>query len=393
MLENEFHISKLIASYLRGTLTGQEQKELDVWLSVSPDHQQLLEELSLEAHLNQELTYFSGSNKNSVWDKVQNGLADRDIQVSSPIRKLWPRIAAAAAILIAVSSGLIFYLYNGKQNTINTAAYTSDISPGKQGATLTLANGKKIKLSDVNTGELAKEAGVTITKSADGQIIYEIKNSGLEGNRTNTLSTIEGETYTLTLPDKSKVWLNAASSLTYSASLMERGVRRVKLEGEAYFEISKDKAHPFIVQTAKQEVEVLGTHFNVNSYADEPATATTLLEGSVKVTAGELNQILKPGQQALNTGSAIKVAEVNTENITAWKNGGFALSGDNFKTAMNKIARWYGVEVIYDSSLPDELEAGGWISRNNTLSAVLRLIESSGQVHFKIEGRKVYVSK
>jgi transmembrane sensor len=394
MLENEFHISRLIASYMKGALTEMEQKELDAWLSVSQDHRRLLEELSIESHLNKELVYFSGANKNSVWNKVQNELADQDVQVNYVNRKLWMRIAVAAAIAIVMfGTGLFYYNLNVKQEQFARVAYKNDIAPGKSGATLTLANGKKIRLEEAVNGKLAEEAGVLITKSANGQLVYEINGSSGMFNKINTLSTAKGETYHVRLPDGSVVWLNAASSLTYAANLNSHGKRRVKLEGEGYFEVAKDKAHPFVVEGNGQEVEVLGTHFNVNAYRDETAIATTLLEGSVKVITKNLQQILKPGQQALNTGSVITVSEVNTENITAWKDGGFALSGEDFKTAMNKIARWYDVEVIYDSSVPDELEAGGWISRNNKLGAVLKLIESSGQVRFKIEGRKIYVSK
>ncbi|MDR6783390.1 transmembrane sensor [Pedobacter africanus] len=391
MLENEFHISKLIASYMKETLTDQEQKELDAWLSVSLDHQQLLEELSLESHLNQELIYFSGANKNSVWGKVQNEL-DRDIKMNSSIRKLWPRIAVAVTILITVSVGLILYLNNGMQNSINQVSYSSDIAPGKHGATLTLANGRRIRLNDAGNGEIANEGGMILTKTADGQLVYEIKDANGFPEKINTLNTAKGETYILTLPDKSKVWLNAASRLTYSTTLKVRGVRRVKLEGEAYFEIAKDKIHPFVVESRGQQVEVLGTHFNVNAYNDEPIIATTLLEGSVKVIDGANKQILKPGEQALNNSQKIKVEKVNIESITDWKDGEFSFNYVDFKTAMRKIERWYNVEFIYDPSLPAEMQTGGWISRNNNLSSVLKLIESSGLVHFRIDGRKIYVT-
>jgi transmembrane sensor len=315
-----------------------------------------------------------------------------DKQKSKAI-KLWPRIIGIAVAIALVVLGVYFFNYRNDKHTDSNVLATQDISPGTVGATLTLANGKKIKLSEAADGEIAKEAGISVTKTADGQLVYQIKETTGDPNKINRLSTAKGETYILTLPDKSKVWLNAASSLTYSATLNERGLRRVRLEGEAYFEIFKDKVHPFIVQTAKQDVEVLGTHFNINSYADEPATATTLLEGSVKVTAGNLKQILKPGEQALNMGKTIEVTTADIENVTDWKNGDFFLNRVDFRTAMRKIARWYDVEVIYDASVSDDIQSSGYISRSKKLSSVLKLIEKSGQVHFKIEGRRIYVSK
>ncbi|WP_091151033.1 FecR family protein [Mucilaginibacter pineti] len=318
--------------------------------------------------------------------------ADENTHTARP-RRLWIRIAAAASIILV--SGIGFYFYQGSKTlTIDQVQQlASDVAPGKQGATLTLANGKKIRLTEAANGKLASQSGVTITKSANGQLIYQIENSNANENQVNTLSTTSGETYQVRLPDGSDVWLNSASSLTYKASLNEQGKRIVNLTGEAYFQVAKDKAHPFIVKTNKQEIEVLGTHFNVNSYNDEPAVATTLVEGSVKVTSGNSKQTIKPGEQAKSNGGDIKVNEVDIENVTDWKEGDFYLNHVNFKTAMRKIARWYNVEIIYDASVPADIESGGWISRNNKLSAVLESIETSGLVHFKVEGNKIYVSK
>lgn len=315
-------------------------------------------------------------------------------QPSARKLKLWPRIAIAAAIAVIIfGSGLIYYgvrhaFWQGQE-----FVYKNDIAPGKQGATLTLANGKKIKLSDAVNGELAKEAGVMISKSSNQQLVYELKGQHSDPGKINTLSTDRGETYQVHLPDGSVVWLNAASSLTYAAGLNIEGKRRVNLEGEAYFEIAKDKDHPFVVTSKGQEVEVLGTHFNVNAYADEPNISTTLLEGSVKVTAGNVHQVIRPGEQTVNHKGNISVVEAEMENTTDWKKGDFFLDRVNFKFAMRKIARWYNVEVVYAADVPDTLESGGWIARENNLSTVLKAIEKSGIAHFKIEGRTLYVFK
>jgi ferric-dicitrate binding protein FerR (iron transport regulator) len=321
-----------------------------------------------------------------------------------PIRKirLWPRIAAAASIVLAIGAGIFFYTNPSKKDVVQTAGYSKDVAPGTVGATLTLADGKKIRLTDAGNGELAKESGVVVTKSADGQLVYTVQGdvavdlatSGENVHKIrNVLSTERGETYMVVLPDQSKVWLNAASSLIYNTNMNISKERVVSLEGEAYFEVAKDKARPFVVISKGQEVEVLGTHFNVNGYEDEMTTATTLLEGSVKVSAGDVKQILKPGQQAKSVGNTINVSQADVETVMDWKNGDFFLNRVDFRTAMRKIARWYNVEVIYDKSVPTDIESSGYISRTNNLSAVLKLIEKSGQVHFRIEDRRIFVSK
>lgn len=304
---------------------------------------------------------------------------------------LWPKIGIAVSIALVVFCATLFYYYH--QNNPQAITGVNNLGPGKQSATLTLANGKKIRLSDALNGQLADEAGIIITKSADGQIIYEIKDNSSHSTDVNSLSTANGETYRIRLPDSSVVWLNSASRLTYNTALIKNGKRRVALTGEAYFEIAKDKAHPFVVSTDKQNVEVLGTHFNINSYPDEPVVTTTLLEGTVKVSSGQLSETLKPGQQASNYGHMIKIGKADLDNIMDWKDGGFDLDHQDFKSAMRKIARWYDLEVVYDSAVPDDLQSGGWISREEKLAAVLEAIASTEMVHFKMVGRKLYVTR
>lgn len=306
---------------------------------------------------------------------------------------LWPRILTVAASVVIVFLAVYFFKRNQRTDMTDTRSVAHDVAPGTVGATLTLANGKKIQLAGAASGELAQEAGVTITKSSNGSLLYEIKNGTSSSGTKNTLSTANGETYQVRLPDGSMVYLNAASSLTYATSLVENGRRVVILRGEGYFEVYKDKKHPFIVKTEKQEVEVLGTHFNINSYGDEPAVATTLIQGSVKVRTGKVEQMLKPGEQSVNDGKTIKVSQVDVDSSIDWKNGDFNLDGVEFKIAMRKIARWYNVEVIYDEAISDNIRSGGWVSRKNSLSAVLKSIEASGQVHFRIKGKKIYITK
>jgi len=332
-----------------------------------------------------------------TWSEIQQQVHSNIQQQEAPRTiKLWRRISVVAAAVGLIAIGIYFYVAPRIANQKDINSYAADIAPGKQGATLTLANGEKISLSEASNGQLANQAGVTVSKAANGQLIYEFKpNSQVENNlgAINTLTTAKGETYQVRLPDGSLVWLNAASSLTYTAALTERQQRRVKLSGEAYFEVAKDKAHPFVVESRGQEVEVLGTHFNVNAYNDEPAISTTLLEGSVQVTAGKNQQKIKPGFQAINNNGSIKIDQADIDNVIDWKDGDFYFENADFRSVMRKIARWYDVDIVYEQNVPENITSNGVISRNNKLSAVLKSIEKSGQVHFRIQDKKIVVSK
>lgn len=328
-----------------------------------------------------------------IGTKSWEDLIEQIDRVGAKHSNLWPRILTVAASVVIIFLAVYFFKRNQRADVTDARLVTRDVAPGTIGATLTLANGKKIKLADAASGKLAQEAGVTITKSSNGSLVYEIKDGVSRSGKYNTLSTANGETYQVRLPDGSMVYLNAASSLTYATSLIESRRRVVTLRGEGYFEIFKDKKHPFIVKTEKQEVEVLGTHFNINSYSDEPAVATTLIQGSVKVRTGKKEQMLKPGEQSVNDGKTIKVNQVDVDSSIDWKNGDFNLDGVEFKTAMRKIARWYNMDVIYEEAISDNIRSGGWVSRKNSLSAVLKSIEASGQVHFRIKGRQIYITK
>lgn len=307
--------------------------------------------------------------------------------------RIWPRVVAAVVAIVILGAGLFYYhTKTSAENQQLVAASSGDIAPGKTGATLTLANGKKISLTEAQNGELAKEAGVVITKSAGGQLIYEIKDSSGDFNKYNTLTTAKGETYNVRLPDGSLVWMNAASSLTYSASLLESGTRKIKLDGEAYFQVVKDKLHPFIVESKGQRIEVLGTHFNVNAYGDEPVMKTTLLEGSVKVSDKHIEKILLPGFEAVNNGNDIKVDKADTELAIAWKNNNFVFANERIETVMKMVERWYDVKIVYEGPMPEDRFRGA-VSRFDNISKVLNILESTGLVHFKIKNRSVYVSR
>jgi transmembrane sensor len=313
---------------------------------------------------------------------------------------LWPKVMAAAVVLFIVTAGISFYLNKGgDQDTEKKLAKVpgQEIVPGGQKAILTLSNGARISLTDVGKGEVAKESGLVISKTADGQLKYELTGKGAANENLisyNTVETPVGGQYQVVLPDGSRVWLNSASSLRFPSVFNPSDARTVKLTGEAYFEVAPDKKRPFKVISNQQEVEVLGTHFNVNSYDDDGFTKTTLLKGSIKVkmtgkTAGF--RILKPGQQSV-LGAGIEVLDVDLETIVDWKNGNFYFNNESIQRIMKKLSRWYNVDIEYKGAVPAAV-FGGEVSRSKKLAEVLALLEHTGQVHFTIEGRKVIVTR
>jgi transmembrane sensor len=386
--KSSYDQAKLILKHLKGALSAEEQDHLDQWL-LEEENKQLFERVTNEEWVAAELETYAASDKAEVRRKLLQ-------QIRPKSRRLWPSVAAAASIMIAVAAGTWYYTRH--QDSVSVAQpgsmYVNDIAPGRNSATLTLSSGKKIVLSDSATGELAEETGVVVNKTSSGQLVYTLsRKNNNKAAGMNTLSTAKGETYQVILPDQSKVWLNALSSITYPGNFASLKERRVKLTGEAYFEISKDKAHPFIVKTDKQEVTVLGTHFNVNAYTDEPETRTTLLEGSVHVAASASQYVLlKPGQQSALKGTLLQTREVDAEKEVAWKNGGFRFDNEGIESVMRTLARWYDLDVQYEGKPTAEVFVGE-VSRSKNISQVLKLLDRTGAVHFRVEGRKVTVTK
>lgn len=323
---------------------------------------------------------------------------ETNTEESKPVRfiPLSVRIAAAATILVFISVGLYFYNKQAADNNIKVTIKSShDIHPGGNKAVLTLANGEKVVLSDQETGQLATQNSITINKEKDGLLIYDSSgNIHPESDEIafNTIETPRGGQYQIILPDGSKAWLNAASSIRFPV-MFKGNERKVEITGEVYFEVSHNKKMPFRVVSADQLIEVLGTHFNINAYDDELVSKTTLLEGSVKVYSANLNEsrLLYPGQQSVASQSGIKVQRADIEEATAWKNGYFKFTRVNIQNLMRQISRWYDVDVEYEGRIPDD-EFVGKIKRSEKVSEVLRILKL-GKVDFRLEGRKIIVGK
>ena len=377
--------TELLKKYLAGNCSEEECGLLETWYLKYEE--KALPELSQEKKEEQLEEIWAFLSKRLEAPIEGMTIAETELPYKTPV--LWPKIAVAATVLIALSIG--FYFYNSPNKALPAAQQQisqSEINIIHQKAMLTLADGRTISLDEAKNGEIAEQAGVTITKTKDGQLVYE---GAAKESAFNKIVTPKGGQYQISLPDGTKVWLNAASSLSYPASFTG-DKREVKLLGEAYFEVAKNKKMPFVVHSKGQEVEVLGTHFNVNAYADEKKTKTTLLEGSVKVKLidAKAAALLKPGQQSVYDGGQLDVNEIDVSEVIAWKTGYFLFQDEDISSIMRTIARWYDVEVVYAANISPK-KIGGRISRNKSLDYVLKTLSRTDKFNFKVEGRRVTV--
>jgi transmembrane sensor len=304
------------------------------------------------------------------------------------LRRLFAAAAAAAAILV-IAAGIYFFRggrqADGPQATLARAS--QDIAPAGNKALLTLANGVTVPLDSGDNNAI--QQGGALVKWHQGHLQYDVQQQGAAG--FNTLATPRGGQFRITLPDGSRVWLNSASRLRYP-TVFSGSRRIVELEGQGYFEIAQNPQQPFIVQVKDLEVLVLGTGFDIMAYADEQTVNTTLVEGAVKVKRGAAQASLRPGEQAVlhYADNRMQVQQADINKVTAWKNGVFVFNDMDLTAILREVSRWYDVEVIYAAKPHGRLYGGG-ISRKKNLSGVLHFLETTGDHHFKIEGRKVIV--
>ncbi|SHL62142.1 FecR family protein [Chitinophaga jiangningensis] len=375
----------LFQQYQRHSQSPAEQEE---WLAALSDAnlEPLLHEIAAEEweHTTPATEALSAEEAQQVYEAV----------ISHPqparVRRLWPRMAIAASFLSCLLVAGYLYYKSKPIPAATIALQQPDVVPGATRATLTLANGRKIVLSAETDGAIAKQAGIQIKKERNGVLVYEVTDSrDVAANAVNTLSTAKGETYKIILPDRTQVWLNASSSLTYPVKF-NGADRAVTLSGEGYFEVAGDPSHPFKVNAGTQQVTVLGTHFNINAYTNEQVIRTTLLEGSVKVSAGNAVAIIQPGQQSTLQNGDIGVRTVDTDQATAWKDDQFVFDGENIQYIMRMIERWYDVDVVYEGAVSREKFYGG-ISRYENVSEILKVLESTKSISFRIAGKTIYV--
>lgn len=301
----------------------------------------------------------------------------------------WLKWAAAIVLLLGVGSYFWLFKQNTGSSVVENTASAKDILPGTNKAILTLADGSSIILDSTTNGIIARQGTAAIEKQSDGTIVYNLHGVSDGKMITNTLRTPRGGQYKLTLPDGTRVWMNASSSITYPASFTGNK-RVVSVTGELYFEVAKNAAQPFIVDVNEESsIEVLGTSFNINAYDNESSSKTTLIEGKVSVRKGDQSNILQPGQQA-RIGNAITIApKVDIDQILAWKNGHFNFEDMPLSEIMRQLERWYDIEVRYEGPIP-AIKFHGKMSRGVALSDVITFL-SDNDLKLKLEDRILIV--
>ncbi|GAA3967143.1 FecR family protein [Mucilaginibacter dorajii] len=376
----------LYQKYMNGQCTPAEKALLDSYR----------DEMTLQADGWDDDTTNEQDVRNRIWQKLSES---RNVVELKPRRSYtYQWLSAAAIILMVLFAGLLFVKRDKpKPQPTSQLAQIKQIVPGGNKAYLTLANGTRIILDDAKKGQIAAQAGIQVSKTGNGMVVYHFSKTAAAANtipEINTITTPRGGQYKVELEDGTKVWLNAASSIKFPQAFTGNN-REVELSGEAYFEVAKNKAKPFIVKANGTQVQVFGTHFNVNAYSDNSNVTTTLVEGSVRMSNAASAVMLMPGQQGTvaQNGAAIKVSKADTEESLAWVNGFFVFHDESIINVMKQVVRWYDVDVQYNDEDVKLNEFGGTISRYKNITELLNNMQLTGTIHYKIEGRRVILTK
>lgn len=387
------NILAIIEKYHTGSATTEEMRQLNEWYHSFDDTEVELLTDKTEVQLS-----------DGIKQRLISTLRDAPVHPVNRFRRTW-YAAAAVILLLLISAGVYRIIIHDRDDTklVKTDQKAvmgiADLAPGGNKAVLKLADGSAIILDSAANGMISKQGHISVEKLSNGEIVYTVGGKQINPDDAtfyNTISTPRGGQYQVTLSDGTKVWLNAASSIRFPV-FFTGNERKVIITGEAYFEVAKNLSKPFKVKTSTAEIEVLGTHFNVNAYEDEAAVKTTLLEGLVKVSSpvaigGSSSRFLQPGQQAgITKDGAIAVqTHADTEEALAWKNGRFQFKSADVKSIFRQISRWYDVDVIYKGNV--NLHFTGQLKRDEYVSKVFEKLALTGEVHFKIEGKKIIVS-
>jgi transmembrane sensor len=389
MREEHSIIGKILAKYPE--ITEEENQVLDEWL-LKDNNREIFNSLTDRERLNADLRRFLQIQEEmpAAMERFQAYIAGKEARANTIKFIRWSAVAAAILMIVSV----MYFLNLGKPHkppvTETPAIVQYDVAPGQFKAKLTLADGSSVVLDSAAKGELVKQGSTTVLNK-DGQLVYQKKGKSVVV-MYNTLTTDKGQIYATLLSDGSKVWLNSQSSIRYPVAF-DGGIRKVEIKGEAYFEVASSPERPFIVSVNGMEVAVTGTHFNINSYDNEPDIKTTLLEGRVQVTKGSDVFVLAPGQEArLNKQSQQlnMVNDVDVDEAVAWRYGYFQFNDADLQTVLRNLVRWYDVTIEFKGAIPEK-RFWGKISKTNNLSQVLATLETSG-VHFTIQGKKIIVS-
>lgn len=368
----------LAKKWQEGTLSPREKQEFEEWYASFDDS-------VIELEMGEDII----SVKERIYRSVENEMGNPHSKRSF-VRSSFFRIAAAL-LVFSIAAGNYFYTSVTKTDALSTAKH--DIAPGGEKAILILSDGSKVELDGKSKDQVLAIEGAEIERK-DGQLVYTAGSSrpNDEAPVYHTIQIPRGGTYELTLPDGTNVWLNAATTLRYPTDFFG-DTREVELSGEAYFEVAKDENKPFIVKSKKFDIEVLGTHFNVNAYDDNSEIETMLYEGKVKIVQPDHKSVvLKPMQQATVNAFTddLDVKDIDSKDAISWKDGDFVFDNELITNVMKKISRWYDVEVVYDGPLPKARYVGK-VSRYENVSQVLKMLSLTNTIHFKVEERRITV--
>lgn len=387
------NLAELIAKYEAGTASPEELMQLNEWYHSFDDNEvrfesaEAITEAQMAARIYQRLDQTIGFSTKRTARRI--------------MRRRLTRVAAAALVLLIGATAYLLLKPSPKpvreELAVQEEAPATDIAPGGNKALLTLANGTTIVLDSAANGTLGTQGSIKVEKLDNGLLAYQLNGKTIGPDDEafyNTISTPRGGQYQVTLSDGTRVWLNAASSIRFPVAFTG-SQRRVEVTGETYFEVAHNAQQPFVVKAASTEVEVLGTHFNINAYADEASIKTTLLEGKVKISAPGTStaRYLQPGQQAgIGADGKINVlVNADTEEAVAWIKGRFQFSSADLRSILRQISRWYDVDVEYKGNV--DLHFTGQLTRNENVSSVFEKLQLTGEVRFRIEGRKIIVSR
>jgi ferric-dicitrate binding protein FerR (iron transport regulator) len=390
-MDTRQRINDLFEKYLNGTCTQAEWEELMVLIDgLAEEEFELLDTSLQKLWLKAGTGELPSRSKIADREKIYASIVNHDHVPEAPVRAIkWKTWAVAAAVIGALIISGIYYKYNVKtEQPIAKNSTPEKIKPGINKAVLTLANGKRVVLDSSANGARYQQ-GKAIALNQNGALSYHTASDEKAAPSYNDVTTARANEYHLTLPDGTKVWLNASSSLHFPTTF-NADSRTVELKGEAYFEVAKDKTKPFHVMVNGTEVVVLGTHFNINAYDDEAELKTSLLEGSVKINHQVKSSILKPGQEAnVTRNGELNIADANVELAVAWKNGFFQFDRASLPAIMRQISRWYDLDIVYSGKIPDRLFKGK-IQRSLPLSGILNILKK-GDVNFNLNGHTLTV--
>jgi transmembrane sensor len=384
----------LLDHFISHRISPEEEQEL-LQIIASGNYDDEVKEYMADAWHTEYSELMSKQQSNRILNAVFSHESARVIPFRSKAGRRWVWIAASLLLVVA-STGLFIIGKHSSKSTIGGAYVTApqnDVMPGTSGAILKLEDGSSIVLDKASNGNLVQQGNTLVVKSG-AAISYVYKNAQGENQvHYNTVETPRGRQYQLVLQDGTKVWLNAASSIKFPVAFIGNE-RTVEITGEAYFEVAKNREKPFHVMCNGSMIEVLGTHFNVNAYPDEETTNTTLLEGSVRVVKGSSEKTIKPGEQAQISidGNLHTTSNVNVDEVVAWKNNAFLFDNTDVKKLMRQLSRWYNVDIVFKGATEEPLSFNGSISRASNLSIVLKMLESTGDVKFTIDGNKLIVA-